>query len=71
MCPSSSEELARGTSRGKGALLFLSGWIIFAFFRISDFGTVNTAQAGSLLHLNKTVGIKPSVSCIALQDTPD
>lgn len=71
MCPSSSEELERGTSRGKGMLLFLTGWIELAFFIISKFGTVNTAQPGSLHHLNKTVRIKPFVSCITLQETPD
>lgn len=71
MCPSASEELERGTSRGKGVLLFLSGWIEFTFFRISEFRTVNRAQPGSLVHLNKTVGTKPFVSCITLQETPD
>lgn len=60
-----------GTGRAKGVFLFLSGWIEFAFFRISEFGTVNVAQPGSLLHLNKTIGIKPLVSCITLQETPD
>lgn len=36
MCPSASEEPERGRSRGEGALLFLSGWTEFAFFRVWD-----------------------------------
>lgn len=57
---------AERTGRAKGVFLSLSGWMESAFSRISDFGTVNTARAGSLLHLNKTISIRPLLSCRAL-----
>lgn len=63
--------LLQRQSRGEEVLLFLSGWTEFAFFRDLEFGTVNMAQPGSLLHLNKTIGFKPFVSCITLQKTPN
>ena len=62
---------AGGRGKGEGALLFLLGWTDFPLFRVSEFGTVNMAQTGSCLRLNKTIGIKPFVSCITLQETPN